>query len=358
MNDIPKLLPQLDSTPMGLVPKTFDELWKISKILASSSMIPRGLNKAEDIFVATQMGLELNLYPIQAIQNIAVINGRPALWGDAVIGLVLRSGLLESFEEYFEGDFPNDNFMAICKAKRKGLNNIFRKEFSIADAKKARLWPSSHDDYRNQSPWAKYPKRMLQMRARSWTLRDSFADILKGFYPVEEAIDIPPVEEKQRTDPSIITKAFEANGNSVSEDEIMPQIELTTEIIDSTKENNNIKDEQKEQIISEPPRRGRPSKSKKITESKSEPFDSINSLLSQLDERINEKYFSYETPPEFLENLLFTQTNAKEYLNIIHTTTNKPTKEVITAALANFEGFWTALISWIQNRSKTQNNIT
>lgn len=191
--------------PMGIVPTSVEELWRVSKILASSNMVPRGLNKVEDIFIAAQMGLELGLYPIQAIQNIAVINGRPALWGDAVIGLVLRSGLLEYIKEEFKGTYPEDNFKAICSVRRKGFQEILAKEFSIEDAKKAGLWPGKNDS-RNLSPWAKYPKRMLQMRARSWALRDSFADVLKGFYPVEEAIDIPPATEAQRTDPAVITE--------------------------------------------------------------------------------------------------------------------------------------------------------
>jgi hypothetical protein len=37
-----------------------------------------------------------------------------------------------------------------------------------------------------------YTKRMLQMRARAWALRDVFTDVLKGLSMAEEAMDTPP----------------------------------------------------------------------------------------------------------------------------------------------------------------------
>src|SRR5208337_216254 len=55
---------------------------------------------------------------------------------------------------------------------------------SIADAKLAGLW-------NKEGPWRTYPKRMLKMRARGFTLRDGFADKLKGLKSVEELHDTP-----------------------------------------------------------------------------------------------------------------------------------------------------------------------
>ena len=42
-----------------------------------------------------------------------------------------------------------------------------------------------------QGPWTQYPKRMRQMRARAFALRDVFADILKGMPIAEELQDYP-----------------------------------------------------------------------------------------------------------------------------------------------------------------------
>lgn len=174
----------------GLVPKDFDGLYRFCTILAASGLMPKGLEKVEAVFVAVQMGLEVGLSPMQAVQNIAPINGRPAIWGDAVLGLVRASGLLEDFVESTEGTYPNDDFRAVCSGKRKDEKVPFIREFSIADAKQAGLWcQGTHNDKLKYTPWYKYPKRMLQMRARSWALRDGFGDVLKGLRMAEEVLD-------------------------------------------------------------------------------------------------------------------------------------------------------------------------
>lgn len=165
----------------GLVPRTFNGLWRISQIMASSDLMPKGIEKPEAVFVCVQMGLEVGLSPMQAVQNIAPINGRPTIWGDAMLGLVRGSGMLEEIKEKAVGTFPNDNYAAVCTVKRKGYDAVVQ-TFSIADAKKAGLWTKS-------GPWQQYPKRMLQMRARSWALRDAFGDVLKGLRCAEEVMD-------------------------------------------------------------------------------------------------------------------------------------------------------------------------
>jgi hypothetical protein len=57
-------------------------------------------------------------------------------------------------------------------------------KFSVEDAKRAGLWGK-------QGPWSAYPKRMMQMRARGFALRDAFPDVLKGLITAEEAQDYP-----------------------------------------------------------------------------------------------------------------------------------------------------------------------
>ena len=174
----------------GLVPKDFESLYRFCTVLAASGLMPKGLEKVEAVFVAVQMGMEVGLSPMQAVQNIAPINGRPAIWGDAVLGLVRASGLLVNFSESTEGTYPNDDFRAVCTGQRKGEGTPFVREFSIADAKQAGLWcQGTHNEKLKYTPWYKYPKRMLQMRARSWALRDGFGDVLKGLRVAEEVLD-------------------------------------------------------------------------------------------------------------------------------------------------------------------------
>jgi hypothetical protein len=211
----------------GYAPATLGEAMEFSKMLADSTMVPRAYQgKPQDIMVCVQWGQEIGLAPMQALQNIAVINGKPSVYGDAMMALVQASPQCEGIEESLENE-GTVNPVAVCVAHRKGRKPVIAR-FSVEDAKRAGLWGK-------QGPWQAYPKRMLQMRARGFALRDQFADVLKGLMTIEEAWDttepsdapVPAVkQEKPRnpldlvaapvipavtSDPAIIEAAFAAD---------------------------------------------------------------------------------------------------------------------------------------------------
>lgn len=194
----------------GVQLTTQDEILSFCKIVANSKLAPKGMETPEALFVAVQMGLEIGLSPLQAVQNIAVINGRPSVWGDAALALVKGHPECDDVVESFEKD-ANGELAAVCEVHRRGKVPVKRK-FTVAMAKKAGLWGKA-------GPWTTYSSRMLQMRARSWALRDAFPDALKGVGIAEEVRDIQekpamarevpamvlpddPVEEPQKEEPS------------------------------------------------------------------------------------------------------------------------------------------------------------
>lgn len=170
----------------SLAPQNIEEALKFSDYLAKSTIVPKDFaNNPGNILVAIQWGMELGLQPMQAMQNIAVINGRPALWGDAVIALVRSSPLCEYIYETDDGE------TATCRVKRRGEEEQFR-TFSQTEAKAAGLAGK-------QGPWTQYPKRMRQLRARAFALRDVFPDVLRGMPMAEELQDIPTERELNPT---------------------------------------------------------------------------------------------------------------------------------------------------------------
>jgi hypothetical protein len=161
-----------------LSPQTFEQAMKFSHMLAESDFVPKDFKgKPGNCLIAMQWGSEIGLKPLQALQNLAVINGRPALWGDSVIAIVRSSPLCEYVTE------TDDGKTATCTVKRRGEPPQTR-VFSMDDASKAGLLGK-------QGPWTQYPKRMRQMRARAFALRDVFPDVLRGMPVAEEIMDAP-----------------------------------------------------------------------------------------------------------------------------------------------------------------------
>lgn len=221
----------------GFAPATITEAIQFSEMLANSTMVPRAYQgKPQDIMVCVQWGYEIGLAPMQALQNIAVINGKPSVYGDAAMALVQASSVCEDVQEYFENE-GTPNPVAVCVAQRKGRKPVIAK-FSVEDAKRAGLWGK-------QGPWQAYPKRMMQMRARGFALRDAFPDVLKGLITAEEAQDYPdeakPRQAKDITprnpldrvaapaipaatsDPVVIAQAFAADQEAADVNKLMAE---------------------------------------------------------------------------------------------------------------------------------------
>ena len=167
----------MPSQAFSLAPRNLDEAFRLAEMLADSELVPKDFRgKPGNCMIAIQWGAEIGLKPLQALQNLAVINGRPCLWGDALIALVRSSPLCEYI---IEDTAPNGT--ATCRVKRRNEPEQAR-SFSDADAKTAGLLGK-------QGPWQTSPARMKQMRARGFALRDVFPDVLKGIALAEEVMD-------------------------------------------------------------------------------------------------------------------------------------------------------------------------
>lgn len=204
----------------GLVCSTFDELWRMSSAISRSGLAPKGIQTPEAVFTAIQFGLEIGLTPMAALQSLAIVNGRPSLYGDAALALVRGSGLCEYYTEFasndevhslaellavaledsdldesrklkreiavksskFNRDADDFGFTSISK-RVQGINAVVRR-FTIGNAKQAAL-------FNKEGPWRQYRERMLMWRSRGFNLRDNFGDVLKGMRTFEEAMDAP-----------------------------------------------------------------------------------------------------------------------------------------------------------------------
>jgi|GEM_PF-3463305 len=160
--------------------------WQMAEMLAQSSLVPKEFRgRPGDILIVADLGASLGMSVAQSLQSIASINGRPTMWGDGLIGVVRRSPLCEWIKEEEIGQPDTDGYGYRCSAKRRGEPNVVVNSFTIGDAKRAKLIDKD-------GPWKLYgPRRMCRMRARSWTLRDAFADVLKGLAMREEIVDVP-----------------------------------------------------------------------------------------------------------------------------------------------------------------------
>lgn len=185
----------------AIIPRNIEEVFRLASAMVTSGMAPASLKTPEQAMVAILAGAELGLPPFQSLQSFAIINNRPAIWGDGMIAVVRSNGF--RVREWLEG--AGDEMVAHCEVTRPDNGEVIARSFSVSDARKANLWGKA-------GPWQTSPKRMLQMRARGFACRDGAADVLRGFQLREEVEDYQPirsVEPEARTD---VRARLEARG--------------------------------------------------------------------------------------------------------------------------------------------------
>lgn len=173
-------------------PKSTAEAMELAKTLASSQLIPKAFQqRPDDVFVAMMWSHSLGIPIVQGLQGIAVINGKPSLYGDALLAVCMGSGQMADIEETVTGSA--DNLTATCKVTRRGKPTPVVSTFSIADARAAGLLGKP-------GPWKQYTSRMLKMRARAFALRDAFPDVLSGIASAEEMQDVEGTATEKATE--------------------------------------------------------------------------------------------------------------------------------------------------------------
>ena len=161
-------------------PGNIEEAMKFAKAMSQSGLVPEHFKgNPANILVAVQWGYEIGLKPIQSLQNIAVINGRAGI------------------KETTEGKLQDKTMIATCSIARllpSGKEDITTATFSMKDAEIAGL-------LHKRGPWQQYTKRMLQLRARGFAVRDAFPDALRGLVTAEELQDYPEEAKREPSKP-------------------------------------------------------------------------------------------------------------------------------------------------------------
>lgn len=186
----------IESKELLPAPQDVGQALAYAQELSKSELLPTVYKgKPQNILIAMMWSKSIGMPTIQGLNSIAVINGRASLYGDALKALVMSSGLCEDFAESFDAN----TYTATCRIKRRGIPSPTVATFSYEEAGAAGLTGKS-------GPWKQYPKRMCQMRARAFAIRDAFPDLLMGISVAEEQQDAMSVEDAAYEPPEPVTE--------------------------------------------------------------------------------------------------------------------------------------------------------
>jgi hypothetical protein len=179
----------------GVPMSSLDEAYRLSQNLSLSMMLPSALRgKPADVLAMLLYGQELGLGPMQSIQTIYVVEGRPSLSAQLWRALVRRAGhkfrVLErvrntsctiEIERCDDPGHPHVETFTLDDAIQLG-------KVSLKDGK-----PYSRSQQGKPLPWETVTDDMLFARATARGCRAACPEVALGFYADDEAADLEPV---------------------------------------------------------------------------------------------------------------------------------------------------------------------
>jgi hypothetical protein len=154
----------------------------LSEVIANTEMVPGGLRGKPDAVCAVILyGHELGLGPMQSLNTINIIGGRPSLSPEGMRALVLSAG------HRIRVSGGDESATAQCHRREWPSDEWTSHTFTMADAQRADLVGKPG------SSWKKYPRAMLMARATSEACRADFSDVIRGLsYTTDEVLDMTP----------------------------------------------------------------------------------------------------------------------------------------------------------------------
>lgn len=168
-----------NSFALALEPGDFQHAMALAKIISDSGMwAPKGQAKLteQQALMRLMTGRNLGIPAVIAMQHVYDLYGRTGISAALKQALVVRHPHCEAFEHV-----SSDLKQATWKVQRRGSPEQMI-TFTIDDAQRAGL-------VKPDSNWAKYPRRMLQARARAEAADIWFPDATMGLPTIDELED-------------------------------------------------------------------------------------------------------------------------------------------------------------------------
>lgn len=167
-------------------PASFESALKMATCLASSTVVPKEYQGNNgNCMIAIEMASRINTSPMMVMQNLYVVNGRPA-WSSQWIIAMINSSRRYKTELQFEFGHAAEDGGLSCQAWAEDYSGhkVVGPKITMNMAN-AEGWVN-----KNGSKWRTMPEVMIQYRAASFFGRMNCPDMIMGIYSADEAAEM------------------------------------------------------------------------------------------------------------------------------------------------------------------------
>lgn len=150
----------------------------IAQTLKAGGVLPKGIDTVQKMVVVLQAGREIGLQPIEALNSLYFVNGKVAMYGEAVPMQVMRAGHRIKWGKC-------DKNEATVTIIRGDNGDEMTQTFTMAEA--------AERGYTSNPIYKKYPENMLKWRVLGMVTRFICPDALRGI-GIKEDMEVEVVD--------------------------------------------------------------------------------------------------------------------------------------------------------------------
>ena len=175
-------LPEVTDAGLDMLMKQAEAMsaaHKLATVLCNTAMVPATFRgKPDDGAAAILYGAEVGLKPQQALQQVFVVHGQPAIYARTMVALLKAKGYR------FETVSTSDEAVTVRATSPRG--EVEESTWTIDRAKKA--------GYTSNKKYTSDPQAMLYAKAASEVSRKIAPDVLLGIKYAAEDLELEPVK--------------------------------------------------------------------------------------------------------------------------------------------------------------------
>lgn len=173
----------------------FKMAYQMAQALATSTIVPVQFQKnPSNCLIAIEQAQRLSISPMQVMQNMYVINGKPSFSSSFLIAMINASGKYDMELQYEEETDKNGKPCACTCWTTKEGRRVDGIKITVDMAEKEG-WTK-----KSGSKWLTIPQVMLRYRAAAFFARMNCPELALGMYTKEEYEDLNEIKVEKKAD--------------------------------------------------------------------------------------------------------------------------------------------------------------
>ena len=162
-----------------------NQAFKFSDMLSRSGIVPDQFkNNAAACLIAVDMAARLRRNPMEVMQSMYIVHGRPGFSATFLISLINSCGLFERLKFEFTGKPDSDDFGCRAWTIERATGEKLVGPLVTLKMAKEEGWAKN-----NAAKWRNMPEVMLRYRAASFFSRAYCPDLIGGMYSADDNLE-------------------------------------------------------------------------------------------------------------------------------------------------------------------------